>query len=419
MAGRNREATAIAVGQARSLLASIAGVLDGRIAKNEELKRSEVEHNRREYGSALNLMIGLVVCSSALGGALGLLLTRAITRPLKEAVTFAKQLAGGNLTVSVEVKSQDEVGQVMAALGDMVRNIRQMFSEISDGAQTLASSSAGLLSISTELAEGTQRTSERAGTVAAATEEMSTNAISVASGLEQATRNLAAVAAATEEMSATIGGISANTSEARTVAKQAASQAVQVTRLIGDLGTAARNIGKVTETITIISAQTNLLALNATIEAARAGAAGKGFAVVANEIKELAQQTAAATEDIKSKITGVQESTAVAVANIEKIAQTIQEVNEIAATKASSIEEQTTVTKDIAKNISEASTGVRDANERMGQNLAVTKDIAKDIASVNQTTSDMTVGTGQLKTSASDLAKLAEQLTMSVKRFTI
>ena len=133
------------------------------------------------------------------------------------------------------------------------------------------------------------------------------------------------------------------------------------------LGQAAQEIGQVTETITNISAQTNLLALNATIEAARAGTAGKGFAVVANEIKELARQTAEATEDIKARIAGIQDSTGTAISDIGQITTVIKDVGGIVASIAAAIEEQATVTKDVAGNIAQASTGVRDANQHVNQ----------------------------------------------------
>ena len=135
-----------------------------------------------------------------------------------------------------------------------------------------------------------------------------------------------------------------------------------------------------TETITNISAQTNLLALNATIEAARAGTAGKGFAVVANEIKELAKQTAEATEDIKARIAGIQNSTGTAITDIGQITTVIRDVGTIVTSIAAAIEEQATVTKDVAGNIAQASSGVREANERVSQTAEVSKSIARDIA---------------------------------------
>ena len=137
------------------------------------------------------------------------------------------------------------------------------------------------------------------------------------------------------------------------------------------LGQAAQQISKVTETITDISSQTNLLALNATIEAARAGSSGKGFAVVANEVKELARQTSAATEDIKRTIAGVQGFTGTAIADIDKIAGVISEVGQIVSSIAASVEEQTAVTRDVASNIAQASAGVKSVNDRVAQTASV------------------------------------------------
>jgi len=136
---------------------------------------------------------------------------------------------------------------------------------------------------------------------------------------------------------------------------------------MNQLGDAAQQTGRVTEAITEISAQTNLFALNATIEATRAGAAGKGFAVVATEIKALAQQTSAATDDIRNRIDGVQSSAAASIRKIEKVSQVIDEVSQIVTTIATAIEEQAVVTKDIARNIAEASLGVQEANERISE----------------------------------------------------
>jgi methyl-accepting chemotaxis protein len=175
----------------------------------------------------------------------------------------------------------------------------------------------------------------------------------------------------------------------------------------------------VTETINNISAQTNLLALNATIEAARAGSAGKGFAVVANEIKELAKQTAEATQDIKAKIAGIQNSTGTAISDIGQITTVIRDVGGIVASIAAAIEEQAIVTKDVAGNIAQASAGVRDANERVSQTAGVSHSIAQDIAGVNLAVSDLRLGGEQVQASAAELSKLAEDLGAQVSRFKI
>jgi methyl-accepting chemotaxis protein len=201
--------------------------------------------------------------------------------------------------------------------------------------------------------------------------------------------------------------------------EQAAQQVDQFSVVMKDLGHSAQEIGKVTESITSISSQTNLLALNATIEAARAGAAGKGFAVVASEIKELAQQTAAATSEIKEKIATIQGSTAGAVADIDKIVQVIRDVNEIVMSIAAAIQEQATVTQDIAGNIAQASSGVRDANTRVAQTSAVTDSMAKEINDVSLSVGQMASASTQVQTSALELSQLAEQLSQMVSKFKV
>ena len=259
--------------------------------------------------------------------------------------------------------------------------------------------------------------SEKAHGVAAAAEEASASTMSVASGMEQSSASLTSVASATEEMSATVGDIAANTARARATSEQATSKAVAISEQMQKLGRAAQEIGQVTETITNISAQTNLLALNATIEAARAGAAGKGFAVVANEIKELAKQTAEATEDIKARIAGVQNSAGLAITDIGEITAVIKEVGGIVSSIAAAIEEQAAVTRDVAGNIAQASAGVRDANTHIAQTSEVSKSIARDIAGVNGDVADIRRGGEQVQISAVELSHLADQLKTQVSQF--
>jgi len=309
-----------------------------------------------------------------------------IRRPVNALKERTVAIAQGDLSrdVPTELLSrQDEIGALARALSELRGALRMSLMAVLHSTGTLGVMSDGLFTTAQRITGGAVRTSERADTVAAAAEESSVNTVSVAAGMEQASTNLTTVAAATEELSSTVAEIAGNSARARSVGEQAGAQALAVAAVVQELGQAAQAIGKVTETITNISAQTNLLALNATIEAARAGAAGKGFAVVAYEIKELAKQTAAATEDIKAKISGVQTSTASAISDIQKISDVIKEVGSLVDSIATAIEEQTTVTKDVAQNISQASAGIQDANERVAQTATVSKSIASDIAVVS------------------------------------
>ncbi len=364
--------------------------------------------------SALVLFIILLII-----GTLSWIAVVSVTKPIIKGVDFAQKMSDGDLTNSLDIEQRDEIGQLAKALNKMGANIRQMFKDIVTGVHTVTSATTELSAISSQMSQGAQQTSGKANMVATAAEELSSNMSSVAAAMEQASTNIHTVATATEEMTSTIGEISRNTEKARNITATAVGQSVEINNKINNLGIAAREIGKITEAITAISAQTNLLALNATIEAARAGAAGKGFAVVANEIKELAQQTATATEDIKNKIGGIQGFTTMAVSDIEKISQTIKEVNEIVTTIAAAIEEQTVVTKDIAGNIAQAAMGIQEVNSNVAQTSTVAGSIAQDIADVNQAAGEMSSSSSQVKISAAELSKVAEQIQAFMAKFKV
>jgi methyl-accepting chemotaxis protein len=211
------------------------------------------------------------------------------------------------------------------------------------------------------------------------------------------------VAAASEELTASIRDIARSTADATRVASLAADAATATNRTITQLGVSSGEIGNVIKVITQIAEQTNLLALNATIEAARAGEAGKGFAVVANEVKELARETAAATEDISAKIETIQNDTEGAVTAIGRIAEIIGEINEIQATIAAAIVEQTATTNEIARSVSGAANGIGD--------------ITTIIGGVAQLASETSNGTGQTERAASELASVAARLQGLVAEF--
>jgi methyl-accepting chemotaxis protein len=225
--------------------------------------------------------------------------------------------------------------------------------------------------------------------------------------------------AATAEMSVTVETIAKDSERAKQISEDAIAKAQTVSGVMDELGKAARDIGKVSETITGISAQTNLLALNATIEAARAGAAGKGFAVVANEIKELARQTSDATEDIKLKVSGVQNWANGAVGNIEEITSVIRNIGEIVRSIAQSTESQASVTREVAAEIAQATTSVRDVSERVTQTVTVSRSIATDVAAISQSTQQVQQSGERVQVSATELARLADQLRDMIGKFRV
>jgi methyl-accepting chemotaxis protein len=351
---------------------------------------------------------------------LGFVLSRSVTEPVAGTMDILADVAAGDLANDVPrnyLERGDEFGALARSVQDTQNAMRSAIRGIAQGTEHLTTSLSSLSAASGVMTDSAREAVSRSTTVAAAAEEMTATIQAVAGGVESASGNLSTVAAATEEMTATIGEIAGNSEKARRITEEARMQAESATTLIRDLGVAAQEIGKVTETITSISAQTNLLALNATIEAARAGAAGKGFAVVANEMKELAQQTAAATEDIKAKISGIQALTGGTIADIERISQVIRDVSEIVSTIATAIEEQSTVTRDIAGSIAGASAGVNEVSDHIGQTAAVSRSISSDIASVNDASSGILSCSELVTAGTTELSELADQLRATVQRF--
>ncbi|MFA6010772.1 MAG: methyl-accepting chemotaxis protein [Desulfobacteraceae bacterium] len=392
------------------------------ISNNTNLTAKMVKEHAASGAQLMMLCSVMMIGGALLALGLGIMLTRDIVLAIKACVNFTGLLAKSDFSHEVPVVFQrrnDEIGDLARAFHTMVHNTRDLITNLAGGINTMSSSATGLSAISIQTAQSVRTMSEKTFTVAAAAEEASANTYSVAASMEQTSTNLASVASATEEMSATIGEVAANSEKARAISAEADIQAAGVASLMRELGQSAREIGNVTETINEISAQTNLLALNATIEAARAGEAGKGFAVVAGEIKELARQTAAATEDIKIKIGSVQNSTGNAIADIEKITRVISEVGHLVASIAAAIEEQAAVTRDVAGNIAQASSGVQDANENVVQTASVSKSMAQDIADVSEAAGEVRAGGEQVQNHAEQLMKLAEQLKSMIGQFKV
>ncbi|MGB3210893.1 MAG: methyl-accepting chemotaxis protein [Desulforhopalus sp.] len=383
---------------------------------------STIETLSQELIHATVKRVGLLTLSTVLGAAalsllIGFVLSAAIRRPLSEAMQFAGRLAQGDLTTGITVKSMDETGKLSASLNEMMTQLNQMFTEINTQSKQLASTSLILNNVSNNLVGQADNTADLSNNVAAASEQMSTNMNSVAAASEQASTNVSMVASATEEMSATVDEIARNSEKARSITARAVGQSNQASTKVDELGKAAIEISKVTEVITEISEQTNLLALNATIEAARAGEAGKGFAVVANEIKELARQTADATGEIRGKIDLIQSSTNETVVEIKEVSKVITEVNEIIATIASTVEEQSVTTREIAGNVSQAAQGISEVNENVSQSSTAAGDISRDVGSVSSATGKVKSEGETLSQNAEQIGRLASTLQGLIDRF--
>ncbi len=320
---------------------------------------------------------------------------RAEATTLREHVDSLLQVvnaaAAGDLTQLVTVGGSDAIGQLGQGLDRLLGDLRTNIGAIARHAEQLAVAAVGLSSIS--------------GSLRQAATETSAEAEVVSHGSDVATQNVSAVAASTEEMSVSIRDIARNAIEAAGVAAEAVKLAERTNATVGALGVSSREIGKVLKLITAVAQQTNLLALNATIEAARAGEAGRGFAVVAKEVKELAKETARATEDIGQRIEAIQGDTGRAVIAIREIAATIGQINGIQVVIAGAVEEQTATSNEMSRSLTDVA---RAAGE-----------IAQSIAHVAESARHTSAGTLDTERAASDLAAMASDLKRIVSRFRV
>jgi methyl-accepting chemotaxis protein len=332
------------------------------------------------------------VLALAVGICVAMFLSRGISAGTSSVLAQAEAIASGDLSQQeAAATSKDELGDLTTAINKMQHKLRSVIESISRNAQQVATASEEFSATSQQITANSEETSAQANLVSAAT--------------EQVNRNLQTVATSTEEMSATVSEIAKNASEAAKVAGEALRSSVETNATITKLGESSAEIGQVIKVITSIAQQTNLLALNATIEAARAGEAGKGFAVVANEVKELAKQTAKATEDISNRIAAIQTDTKSAVAAIGKISEIIGRVNDISATIATAVEEQSATTSEMSRNVSEAAKG--------------SGEVAKNITGVATAAQSTSNGATESHKAAEALSQMSTELRELVGQFKI
>lgn len=389
--------------------------VDAVLAKKAESVRSDIT---KEIIKIVSIVAGLIVLALFVSW---FVVSKGVVAPIRRVIDMLKDIAEGegDLTRRIEDKSGDETQELAEWFNKFIENMQKMITNVKQDAVKLIDSSKTLAGISDHMNSGAEDTASRANTVAAASEEMSSNINSVAAAMEEAATNVNMVAAASEEMSSTIDEIAKNAEQARGTTDSTVTQTQNASKEVNELGAAAREIGKVVESITDISEQVNLLALNATIEAARAGEAGKGFAVVANEIKDLAGQTANATNEIKDRVSSIQTSTDGTVSNISNISTAVSEINEMVSTIATAVEEQSATTKEISENVSQASRGIEEVNENVAQVSTASNDVSKEIAEVTQSSGEMSNSSSQVKMNAEDLSELAGNLADIMAKFKV
>ncbi|MDT0631249.1 methyl-accepting chemotaxis protein [Rubrivirga litoralis] len=312
-----------------------------------------------------------------------------LEQSVEQMLQTVQAAAQGDLTQEIDVEGDDTIGQMAEGLRQFLAGLRTDVGQIAENAQHLAAASEEMSSISTQMGTDAETTSGQAGAAASAAEQVDKNVQTVATGAE--------------EMSASIKEVAGNAADAARIAAEAVAAAERTNATVSKLGESSVEIGNVIKVITSIAQQTNLLALNATIEAARAGEAGKGFAVVANEVKELAKQTAQATEDIGQKIETIQGDTQNAVQAIGQIGGIIGQINDIQGTIASAVEEQSATTAEIARNVNEAARG--------------STEIAENITGVAQAAESTSGGARDGQQASTELARMAATLQQVVAKF--
>ncbi|MCZ8311592.1 MAG: methyl-accepting chemotaxis protein [Magnetospirillum sp.] len=403
--------------------AQVAARVAERIDTLKERQKAATTQIDAEAADEVQEGVATMLTLSAIALVLGLLaafgIAKGITGPVGAMTAAMGRLAGGDLATEVPSKdNKDEIGAMAKAVQVFKDNaIRVKALEDEQAAleaKALAEKKAAMAALADRfeaevgsvvagVSSAAQQLQVSAGAMSATAEETSRQATAVAAASEQASTNVQTVASAAEELSSSITEISRQVSESSRITGQAVEDVARTSETVEKLAVAAQKIGDVVKLISSIASQTNLLALNATIEAARAGDAGKGFAVVASEVKNLASQTAKATDEIGGQIAEIQTATGASVEAMRAIGQTIAKMNEIATGIASAVEEQGAATQEIARNVQQAAAG--------------TNEVSSNIAGVTQAASETGTSASQVKDAASTLGTQSSDLRRSVTSF--
>lgn len=370
--GKGEEAAAIDVldlaNQLSDLVPQIVNALESKMD-------AATEQSQAVATIVLIVMCVVYVVVLAIALLIGFFVRRVLRKTVANTGDSIESLSKGDMTDEAEMLMNDELGDVAMKLNESLATLRQVVGSAAAMARKVNS-------VAKDVGDGIDEGYKE-------TEEVIAQTQVVAGAAGDVTQSIQTVAAGAEEMGASIREISSNANEAARVASEATEVAKRTSETVSKLGVSSREIGDVVNTITAIAEQTNLLALNATIEAARAGDAGKGFAVVAGEVKDLAQETGKATDDITAKITAIQADTDGAVAAIEKISDIINQINNYQTTIAAAVEEQTATTNEMSRSVAEAATGSASIAETISQYQEIAQEAGKGVETLQHASDEL------------------------------
>jgi methyl-accepting chemotaxis protein len=375
--------------QASPLFADGQAIVDDLMTSENAAAASELSAGHAAYTQAMVGLVLLLVIGIAIALILGSLIVRSIVSPLRDSVVTLERVAAGDLTASVEVRGTDELAMMGTALNATVAQTAEAMSSITSGATTLATSAETLAFTGASIGTAAEQTSDVAANVSAAATQVSGNVAQAVTGAEG--------------LRSSIQEIASSAADAAMIARRAVSDAEDTHQTVERLEAASQQVGEVIALITKNARQTHLLALNATIEAERAGDAGKGFAVVADEVKELAGQTATATEEIDRTIAGIQVEVQAATTSLDRISAVVGHISDTQTTIAAAVDEQQQMTGEIT--------------DRMAQAASGAEEIATTIRGVASATTETSQGVDGARTAAAGLAELADELARTVARF--
>ena len=368
--------------------------------------------------SKATVVIFFLVCTAVLTG-VSLLISNSIVKPIKQSVEVIESVADGDLTQVSEYKSGDEIGAMSVALNKTIESLHSIMSEVRSGSAEVATSSESIRLQSSDAKTNANQMTEKAVSVSSSGEELSANIRGMAETSDEMTTAASTVASAVEEMSASIGEVAKNCAKESEIAEHARQRAHATNEVIDKLADSSQTISQVVDVIRGIAEQTNLLALNATIEAASAGEAGKGFAVVASEVKDLARQSADATDSIANKIREIRHDTDLSITSIKEITEIIEEVSMISSNIASAIEEQSATTQEIARNIAGLSDSIGNLASNIDESATGSANVSESMHKVYEAAELAAGKASEGENRAEELAEVSSRLTKLVSSFKI